>query len=285
MASLGEYSLGSNPPPPLKGFKALRNFRFKRRQIRRRLCVPGFRRSLERICEIIKLDVIRVLLRRVRSRMAHQSLQRDEVASAFAEETVREAMTKLMGGESTDPRSLTHAPDHSHQGLGTCRSLRILGPADTVVLRDPLFDLDREHIVIKLRLKRAKGLAETSNHVAIKGEPMPMQPLTMNTCPSADEVEVSPSAPEHLGASKSSTFHQQNRWTLPPDPRAANSLKLIEAWAINVRLSLRRPANLAGRIHGDQLLGLSPREEGMQDRNHVRPRGSASITPPSQESA
>jgi hypothetical protein len=72
------------PPPPLKDFKALRNFRFKRRQIRRRLCVPGFRGSFQRIGKIVKLDVIRVLLRRVWSRMSHQSLQGYEVASALA---------------------------------------------------------------------------------------------------------------------------------------------------------------------------------------------------------
>jgi hypothetical protein len=74
-----------------------------------------------------------------------------------------------MRGEATNTGSFADTPDHSHQGLSTSRLLRILCPADTVVLRDPLFNFDGEHVVIKLRLKRAKGLAESSNHVAVKG--------------------------------------------------------------------------------------------------------------------
>jgi len=52
------------------------------------LCVPGLRGFLQRLGQIVKLDVVRVPLRRVRPRGAHQSLQRNEVTSAFAQEAI-----------------------------------------------------------------------------------------------------------------------------------------------------------------------------------------------------
>jgi hypothetical protein len=112
----------------------------------------------QRVGKIVKLDVIRVLLRGIRPRVAHQSLQGDEVASAFAKETICESVAKLMRGEATNSGPLADPPDHAHQSLCASRLLGILCPADAVVLRYPLFDFDREDVVIELRLKRPKGM-------------------------------------------------------------------------------------------------------------------------------
>jgi hypothetical protein len=225
------------------------------------LCVPRLRGSFQRLGEIVKFDVIRVLLRRVWSRMTHQSLQCYEVASALAQEAVRESMPKLMRREATNAGSLTDAPDHSHQRLCARRLLRVLRPPCTVVLRDPLFDFNCKDVVIKLRLERAKGAAQLCNYVAIKGEPMPMQPFAMDASPAADEVDICPSTAQHLGTPKSGTFHQENRRPLSTDRSATNVRELLEARAIDVWLPLRRTTNLPRRIHIYEVLSLSPRKK------------------------
>jgi hypothetical protein len=61
-----------------------------------------------------------------------------------------------------------------------------------------LLDFDGEDVVIELRLKEAKRLAESSNHVAVKGKPMPMETFAMDASSSANEVKISPSTPEYL---------------------------------------------------------------------------------------
>jgi len=50
-------------------------------------------------------------------------------------------------GESRrTPGPLTNAPDHAHQCLSACSVLRILCPADAVILRDPLLDSDKTRV-------------------------------------------------------------------------------------------------------------------------------------------
>src|SRR4051794_25322718 len=65
---------------------------------------------------------------------------------------------------------------------------------------------------------------------------MPVHPFAMDTRAAAHEVEICPSTPKDLGATKSGSFHQENRWPLPADRRATNVLKLLKARAIDVRL-------------------------------------------------
>jgi hypothetical protein len=49
--------------------------------------------TIKRVREFVQLNLICVGLRRVRPRVAHQTLQRNEVTAALAKEAVREAMT------------------------------------------------------------------------------------------------------------------------------------------------------------------------------------------------
>jgi len=51
-----------------------------------------------------------------------------------------------------------------------------------------------------------------------------MQPFAMDTRPPADEIKVSPSASEHLRASKPSALHEEDCWPLPPDRSPTNVL-------------------------------------------------------------
>jgi len=126
-------------------------------------------------------------------------------------------------------------------------------------------------------------VAESGNHVAVKREPMPMEPFAMDASPSADEVEVCPSTAKHLGTPKSGTFHEENRRPLSTDRSPTNALKLREARAIDVWLPLRRTTDLPRRIHVYEVLSLSPRKERVENRDDVRPSRRALVAPPSQK--
>ena len=87
-------------------------------------------------------------------------------------------------------------------------------PATRSYCETQLLHFDREDVVVQFGLKHAKAAREVLDHIGIKGEPMPVQPFAEDTCPSTDEIKVSPAAPENLGASKASTFHKQDRGQL-----------------------------------------------------------------------
>jgi hypothetical protein len=80
--------------------------------------------------------------------VAHKGLQCYEVPTALAQEAVCEAVTQLVRRELPDTGALADTPDHSHQRLVTGRLLRILESSFAFERRDPLFDFDRENVVV-----------------------------------------------------------------------------------------------------------------------------------------
>src|SRR5205823_6168980 len=105
------------------------------------------------ISQLVKLDLVGVLLRRVRARMTHQRLQSNNVATALPEETIGEAMPKLVRGEGANASPLADAPHHPHQRLPARRNLRVGHTTGSLVLRHPLLDLDGEQMIVKLWLQ------------------------------------------------------------------------------------------------------------------------------------
>jgi hypothetical protein len=59
--------VGSIPAPPLEAFERTCDVCLKRRQNGRRLWTPSLGRMFQRRSELVELDLIRVLLRRVRA--------------------------------------------------------------------------------------------------------------------------------------------------------------------------------------------------------------------------
>jgi hypothetical protein len=59
----------------------------------------------QHVGQVVEFQIICVALRRVGPRMTHEPLQSDEVAAALADETVGEAVSKLVRGEFPHVRS------------------------------------------------------------------------------------------------------------------------------------------------------------------------------------
>jgi hypothetical protein len=57
-------------------------------------------------------------------------------------------MPELMRRQFPNTCALTYAPNHSPKRLTAPRLLRIFAMTATLILRDPLFDLNREHEVV-----------------------------------------------------------------------------------------------------------------------------------------
>ena len=106
-----------------------------------------------------RVDLVRVLLRRIRWRVTHQRLQSDEVQAALAQEAIGEAVSKLVRRQPPNARAPADPPDHSPQCLVACRPLRILPASLAVVCRHPVLDLDREHVVVELGLPARGSLS------------------------------------------------------------------------------------------------------------------------------
>jgi hypothetical protein len=125
------------PPPPPRPFELTCELCLKRRRIRRRLCVPISRSSFKGLRELVKLDVVRVLLGRVGPRMAHERLERHEVTAALPEEAISEAVPKLVRRQPPDAGPCTYSVHHPRQRLDTRRLFRIRAPARALERRNP----------------------------------------------------------------------------------------------------------------------------------------------------
>jgi len=111
--------------------------------------------------------------------MAHQRLQSDNVTTALPEESIGEAVSKLVRGKGPNPGASADSPHHPHQRLAACRSLRVGNTANTLVLRHPLLHLNGEQVIVKLGLQLLKARAKFSDNVRIERQPIPMVPLPM----------------------------------------------------------------------------------------------------------
>ena len=112
--------------------------------------------------ELVELDLVGVELRGVGSRMAHERLERDQILVALAEEAVGESVSELVRRELSNPGALADAANHPPQRLIAGRQLRILRTPHPLVLGHPLLDLDREDVVVQLRLELAKACTDRS---------------------------------------------------------------------------------------------------------------------------
>jgi hypothetical protein len=62
--------------------------------------------------KFFEIDVVRIGLRRVGSRMPHERLQRDEVTPTLAEEAIGETMSELVRGQGTNTSPPADAFNH-----------------------------------------------------------------------------------------------------------------------------------------------------------------------------
>jgi hypothetical protein len=61
-----------------------------------------------------------------------------------------------MRGQPSNACALAHTTDHSHQGLIAGWLLWILQAALALKRRYPLLDLNREHVIVELRLQSSE---------------------------------------------------------------------------------------------------------------------------------
>ncbi|MEX1358685.1 MAG: hypothetical protein WD981_08700 [Gaiellaceae bacterium] len=208
-------------------------------------------RTPQRLGELVELDLVGVLLRRVRPRMAHQRLQRDEVTAALAQEAIGEAVPQLMRGEAPHACAPADAPDHPHESLIARRPLRILPTPLTIVRRYPLLGFYREDVIVEFRLELAEAGAQLVDDVGIEWQPVPVLAFAMHADAPADEVEVRPTTASDFGSPEACPLHEHERRPLVGKSGGSKSRELIEARPIDVGLSLRRPSDLPRRVELD----------------------------------
>jgi hypothetical protein len=132
-----------------------------------------------------------------------------------------------------------------------------------------LFDFDHKDVVVELGTKRTEKNAELEKHVGINWDPLPMSPLPQHADSSTDQVNVAPPTTKHLRTPETNAFHEQDRRPLVGEGHGADPLELIEARAVDIRLSLWWSADLPRWVSVDQILSLRPSEERVKDRDHV----------------
>jgi hypothetical protein len=87
------------------------------------LCVSLGRGAIQCLSQFVESYLIQVLLRRVRSRVAHQPSQSTDVPITRPSEPVGEAVPKLVRRKATDAGALADPPHHPHQRLIARRHL------------------------------------------------------------------------------------------------------------------------------------------------------------------
>jgi hypothetical protein len=203
------------------------------------LCLARVRRLCERLGELIELDVVGVLLRGVRARMAHRRLKRDNIAAALAEEPVRKTVTKLMRGETSNAGAPAYTPHHPHQSLVTCRLFRVLASTHPGRRRYPLLNFDREKAVVELRLNRRIARSKLRQDVGSDRKPLPVLAFAMNSDAASNKIDIYPAAMDDLGAPKAGTLHEDDCRPLVEPSSLSQSCELIKARPIDVGLPLR----------------------------------------------
>jgi hypothetical protein len=130
--------------------------------------------------------------------MTHERLQCDEVASTLPDESVGEAVSKLVGGKGAKTGSPADALDHPPERLLTRRLLRILSFSLAPMLRDPLLNFDHEDVILELRRKISEEHTKLEQYVWVDRHPLPVMPFAANTSPAAEQVDITPSAGKHF---------------------------------------------------------------------------------------
>ena len=77
------------------------------------------RGSIERCRELLQVNLVGVGLGCVRTRVAHERLQRYEVSPTFAKEAIGKAVSQLVRGKGTNTGPLADALHHPPQRLLT----------------------------------------------------------------------------------------------------------------------------------------------------------------------
>jgi hypothetical protein len=178
------------------------------------LCLPGLERSSQRRRELVHLDLVRVELRRIDARVAEEGAQRSNVAAAFSEEPVCEAVAQSMRGKRSDAGAPTNALHDSQQRLVAGRQLRILPLPLPLDLRYPLLHFDREHVIVELRLQQPELWRSLSMTSGASGTGCQFVPLSKDADAAPDQVYVCPPYAQNLDPTQPPTFHQQDRGKL-----------------------------------------------------------------------
>src|SRR5699024_4107351 len=105
---------------------------------------------------------------------------------------------------------------------------------DSLVLRDPLLDLDRKDVIIEFRLELAKASPQFLQDVRRQRYDVPMLTLTKNAHTSADKIDVCPAHTKRFSAAQPRALHQQNGRPLMGESRGSQLRELIHALAIDV---------------------------------------------------
>ncbi|HVU78746.1 MAG TPA: hypothetical protein VHC67_14295 [Gaiellaceae bacterium] len=196
--------------------------------------------------------------------MTQQRPQRGHVATALTEEAIREAVAQLVRGELADSGPLADALHHPPKRLLARRGLWVLPLALALVLRYPLLDLHREHVVVELRLQDAEALLELREHIRRERDGLPVRALPEYPDAAADQVDVSPPHAQDFGPVEAGALHEHDRRPLKRHSRFPYRGELDAARPVDVRLPLLRPAERGGGVDLNQILGRCPPEERMQ---------------------
>src|SRR5690242_17423848 len=97
-----------------------------------------------------------------------------------------------MRGETLDTRPLADPVEHPPERLLAGRLLRVLPPADALVLRYELLDLGREHVIVEFWLQFPHRGAQLLNHVRGEWEIRPVLALPEYADATLDHVKVCP---------------------------------------------------------------------------------------------
>ena len=140
-------------------------------------------------------------------------------------------------------------------------------------------------MIVELGLQLAEADAGLADDIGIERQPVPVVALAVNACPPAHEIQIGPPTADHFGTAKARALHQQKRRPLMGESRPSKPRKLVQARSVDVRLPLRRSADLPRRVDVHKIFSLRPAEERMKHRDDVGARRSAAPTPAVQEAA
>ena len=133
--------------------------------------------------------------------------------------------------------ALADSLNHPRKRLLTRRHLGVLPLALPLVLRDPLLDLNREDVIVELRLQRSEALAQPVEDVGSERNRLPVGALPEDPNPSTDLLDVDPPNAKHFRATQPSALHKQDRRELM---RARSGPNPVEFVTLGRYMSARR---------------------------------------------
>ena len=129
------------------------------------MCLPPLVGHFEHDRELVGFEIVRVLLRRPDLRVAEGRLHGNKIVAAFAKQSRRKSVPELMRNKPPHAGTPADPVDHSPERLLASRLLWVFQSSYSLELRDPLFDLGCEYVVVELRLQVPERCTELLHDV------------------------------------------------------------------------------------------------------------------------